>query len=45
MIGRLLYWLAVLAVSVALVAALILYLESRDGASLSALVTTAVRAA
>jgi hypothetical protein len=39
-IWRLLYWLAVVAVSMVLVAALILFFESRDGSSLSALVTT-----
>lgn len=40
MIWRLLYWLAVLAVSLVLVATLILFFETRDGASLSALVAT-----
>ncbi|MHB8690635.1 MAG: hypothetical protein ACYDHH_05260 [Solirubrobacteraceae bacterium] len=43
MIWRLLYWLAVLAVSLALVAALILFFETHDGASLSALVTAGHR--
>lgn len=33
MVGRLLYWLAVLAISLALVIALILFLESRDDSS------------
>lgn len=43
MIWRLLYWLAVLAVSLVLVGALILFFETRDGASLSALVTSGHR--
>jgi hypothetical protein len=42
-IWRLLYWLAVLAVSLVLVVALILFFETRDGASLSALVTASHR--
>jgi len=34
MIGKLVYWLAVIAISVALVVALILFFESRDDSSL-----------
>ena len=34
MLGKLVYWLAVLLVSLALVIALILFLESRDDSSL-----------
>jgi hypothetical protein len=41
MTGRLIYWVAVLAVSLVLVAALILFFDSRDGATQSALATAA----
>ena len=34
MVGRILYWAAVLAISVLLVAGLILFIESRDESSL-----------
>ena len=34
MVGKLIYWLAVIAISVALVVALILFFESRDDSSL-----------
>jgi hypothetical protein len=34
MVGKIVYWLAVLAISVALVIALILFFESRDDSSL-----------
>lgn len=36
MLGRVFYWLAVLAISLALVIALILFLESRDQSSVEA---------
>jgi hypothetical protein len=38
MLGRLIYWLAVLAISFALVVALILFLESRDDSSVEGVV-------
>jgi hypothetical protein len=34
MVGKIVYWLAVLAISLALVVALILFFESRDDSSL-----------